>query len=101
MKTRRKFTPEFKVKLVLELLSGSKSAATICREYSLKPDLLAAWKATFLERASLAFQGEERDAQAQTRIAELERMVGQQTMELEILKKGSSILASRRSNGGQ
>jgi len=32
MGKRRRFTPEFKVQVVLELLSGSKSIAEVCRE---------------------------------------------------------------------
>ena len=97
MGTRRTFTPEFKAKLVLELLSGTKSAAAICREHTLKPDLLSDWRSLFLKRAPLAFQSEERHDQEQMRIAELERLVGQQAMALEILKRGSSALTSLRS----
>ena len=48
-RTRRNFTAEFKAKVVLEILSGSKSAAEICREYSLKPDSVSRWKTQFLE----------------------------------------------------
>ena len=36
----------------------------------------------------------------QARIAELERMIGRLTMELEVLKKASSLLGSRGRNGG-
>jgi transposase len=98
---RRKFTPEFKAKVVLEVLSGTKSAAAICREYGLKPDLLSRWKTTFVERAPLIFHGEERISQEQVRVAELERLVGQQALELGILKRGSSILASLPSRNGR
>jgi transposase-like protein len=91
---RRSFTPEFKTKIVLESLSGTKSAAAICREYSLKPDLLSRWKAVFIERAPLAFQSEEHRSEEQARIAELERLAGRQAMELEILKRGSRLLIS-------
>ncbi|MBI3946011.1 MAG: transposase, partial [Armatimonadetes bacterium] len=39
MVKRRKFVPEFKAKVVLEVLSGTRSAAAACRECGLKPDL--------------------------------------------------------------
>ena len=47
-----------------------------------------------------AFANPEQRSREQEKIAELERMVGQQTMELEILKKASSILNSQRRRKG-
>ena len=41
MNKRRSFTPEFKAKVVLEVLSGAKSPAEACREYEIKSDLLS------------------------------------------------------------
>jgi len=34
MTKRRKFIPEFKTQVVLEVISGVKSAAEICREHT-------------------------------------------------------------------
>ena len=48
MPKRRQFTPEFKARVVLEIVSGAKSAAEVCCEHSLKTDLLSRWKAEFL-----------------------------------------------------
>jgi transposase-like protein len=47
MSRRRKFTPAFKAQVVLELLSGTKSRAELCRQHQLSSHLLARWKATF------------------------------------------------------
>ena len=99
MRNRRSFTPEFKSKVVLEILSGAKSAAVICREHGIKSDLLSRWKAIFVERAPLAFQSEEQRSEEQVRIAELERLIGRQAMELEILERGSSLLISLQDRG--
>ena len=45
MQTRRRFTSEFKVRLVLDVLTGvqsqSQSQAEACRKHSLSPNLLA------------------------------------------------------------
>jgi transposase-like protein len=92
MATRRRFTPEFKARVVLELISGAKSLAEICRHYQLNPQLVARWKGEFLEKAPLLFQAREQDTQERARIAELERMVGRLTLELEVAKKASTIL---------
>jgi transposase len=100
MAQRRKFTAEFKAQLVLDLVSGAKSAAELCREHQLNPQLLARWKSEFLERAPLLFQQEAMQSQEQERIAELERVVGRLTMQLEIAKKASALLGSQPSRNG-
>src|SRR5438445_5637832 len=81
---RRSFSPEFKAQLVLEVLSGAK-IQEVCREHQLQPHLFAHGKATFLERAPLLFQTEEHQSQEAMRVAELERLIGKQAIELEVL----------------
>jgi len=88
----RTFSPEFKAQAVLAVLSGSKTAAEICREHQIKPDLFSKWKAAFLENAAKVFERETTLDPQQARIAELERMVGRLTLELEVAKKASMLL---------
>jgi transposase len=96
MGPRRKFTPEFKVEVVLELLAGVKSSAARCREHQIAPSVLADWKASFLARASSLFKNPEpHEAQGATRVAELERLVGRLTLENDILTKATSLLPQR------
>jgi transposase len=99
MRTRRQFTAEFKAQRVLEILSGSKTAAAICRDYQLKPDLLSRWKADFLAHAPEVFTGSVVNPQAEVRVAELERLVGRLTLELEVAKKAA--LLSTGSSGSR
>jgi transposase len=70
---------------VLEVLRGEKSPADACRTYKIHNSVLTRPKREFLERAHQAFESGEQTAQEEGRIAELERMVGQLTMQLEIL----------------
>ncbi len=105
MQGRRSFSAEFKAQVVLEILTGAKSVAQAAREYSIKPELLSRWKADFVANASKLFENgtaaRASDPQAE-RIAELERLLGRMTLEMEILKKGSAILnAELNRNGGQ
>ncbi len=79
------------------MLTGRQSAAALCREYQLKPDLLTRWKADFLERAATVFGGDERTQQAERRIADLERLVGRLSLQLEVTKKASLLSAGSRS----
>jgi len=100
MAARRMFTPAFKARVVLEELTGVKSAAEICREHQLKPELLSHWKAQLVERAPALFGSTSNGSDAQERMAELERMVGRLTLELEVAKKASQLWHSRlRRNG--
>lgn len=99
-RTRRSFTAEFKAKVVLEIISGSKSAAEVCREYSLKPDMVSRWKNQFVENAAQAFEnGLEPDPQ-QARIQELERLAGRLSLELEIAKKALTLLPHKSEPNG-
>jgi transposase-like protein len=97
MRQRRQFTAEFKARVVLEVLSGQKRAAEVCREHQIKPDLLSRWKSDFVTQAATVFQGDERTQQAERRIAELERMVGRLTVELEVAKKAALLSAGNNS----
>lgn len=92
MKKRRKFSSEFKAEVVLQLVTGMKSAAEVCREHQVSAQHLGNWKRHFLENASRVFEGDGRRSPEAAQIAELERMVGKLTMRLEIAKKASSIL---------
>jgi len=87
MAERRKFSAEFKAKVVLELISGEKGLMQASREYEIKDSVLSRWKQEFLERAPQVFaQPKAKDPQEE-RIAELERMVGRMTLQLDMAKK--------------
>jgi transposase-like protein len=88
---RRRFTPEFKAQVVLDVLAGEQTPAEACRSHGLSPTLLSLWRTTFLQRAHTAFQADDQRGDDHARIAELERMVGRLTMEREILKKASTL----------
>jgi transposase len=92
MNKRRKFTPQFKSQVVLQLRSGERSMAELCREHQLTSQMLGMWKQQFLAAATQAFESAATSKAEQERMAELERMVGKLTMELEIAKKASSLL---------
>ena len=101
MRKYRKFSAEFKAEQVLALLAGNKTAAEICREYDLKPQVLSNWKAEFLAKAPALFQSLDERSDEQARIAELERLVGRLTMQLEIAKKASLLLHRDRPSNGR
>jgi hypothetical protein len=71
-----------------------------CVNPALSPNLLTLWKATFLERAHTLFQPDEQRDEDQTRIAELEQLLGRSTRQIEILKKASTLLDAASTRNG-
>ena len=98
---RRSFPAEFKAQVVLDLLSGTATQAELCRKHNVKPQLLGQWKAAVVERLHTLFEQDPQVSQDQTRIAELEQLVGRQAYDLEILKKASRMLAGPAPSNGR
>ena len=88
MAKRRKFTPEFKAEVVLEVLSGATCQAEVCRRHNLNENQLSQWKRQLLENASTLFDStDKQSSDAEKRIAHLEQLVGRLTVALDIQKK--------------
>ncbi len=86
-KPHRTYTAEFKVRVVIELISGKKNLGEASREYGIKDSVIARWRQEFLERAPRIFeQPGDGDGRAE-RIAELERMLGRMAVQVEMAKK--------------
>ena len=103
---RRTYSAEYKLVTVIEVLRGEKSVAQICRERGIKDSLLYKWKQQFEERAGSIFadqrqSGNAIDSAKDEKIAELERIIGQLTVENTILKKAKSLLGSDWSRNGR
>ena len=99
-KPHRTYPAEFKARVVMELISGKKTLGEASREYGIKDSVISRWRQEFTERAPQLFeQPGSKDSQAE-RIAELERILGRVTLQLEMAKKvfGGSDYLSR--NGG-
>jgi transposase len=102
MKTRRTFTPEFKVRVVLEMISGQKTLMEASREYGIKDSVISRWKTELIEHAPNLFtENTQTEHAASQRIEELERMVGRLTMELEMAKKVYGFSSSTSNGNGK
>lgn len=104
MSKHKQYSAELKTQVVLEVLKGHKSLAQVCREYEVAADLVCHWRDVFLERAPQAFADPRSSGKAskeQEQIAELERMVGRLTMELDASKKALRLLPFQRGNDGR
>jgi transposase len=85
-KSRRVFTREFKVAAVKELESG-KPVGYVARRLEVRRNVLNRWRREFQEQPTKAFSGNGKRILAEGREAELERKIGQMTMENDFLKK--------------
>jgi transposase-like protein len=83
--SRRTFTRELKMAALQQLDRGS-SAAEVARAFEINPNLLHCWRKEFRHGPANAFPGEGKRRWEETKVAQLERKVGQQAVEIDFLK---------------
>jgi transposase len=83
--SRRQFTKEFKMAAVRRLEQGV-SIGEVARALEVNPNVLHRWRREFRHGPGNVFPGHGKARWSEGRIAELERKVGQQTLEIDFLK---------------
>ena len=83
--SRRQFTKEFKLAAVRRLEQGV-SIAEVARGVEVNPNVLHRWRREFREAPGV-FPGNGKQRWSEGRIAELERKIGQQALEIDFLKE--------------
>ena len=93
-KTRKRYSSEEKIRIVLAGLRGEDSIAELCRQEGISQGLYYSWSKEFLEAgkkrlagdtAREANTGEVKDLRREAR--DLKEVVAEQTLELRLLKK--------------
>ncbi len=69
------YSPEFKAKVVLQVLQGEKEIGELAQEYSINPNLIRKWKTEFLETEFL-----------ETEKQQMLRTIGQLTLERDFMQ---------------
>lgn len=88
---RRKFSASFKTKVVLECLSERYSIQELARKHELHPNQISQWKTQFLANAESVFEkGSTDKSKEETEQEKLYKVIGQQKVELDFLKKALS-----------
>ena len=95
MKSRRKFSKEFKQTAINRLNSGQ-TAAEVARALEVHPSDLHRWRRELQEHGERAFNGAGKKRAQETQIAELERKIGQQTIEIDFLKRALQHVEEQR-----
>jgi len=104
MSNRKEYTPEYKAKMVLELLREIATINEIAAREQINVKQLYNWRNEFIENAYRIFSGSRADKEAARRKREFEEheqelmaKIGQLTLENDWLKKKSTgIIVSRR-----
>ena len=98
-KTRRKFNPEERIRIVLEGLKGEDSIANICRREGIAPSMYYKWSKAFLEAGKQRLQGDTLREASSSEVAELRKeneqlkqLVAELSLRNRVLKK--SVLGS-------
>lgn len=94
MGLRRTFTRDFKRRVVEQL--RVRSAAEICREHEIGPNLLSRWKREYEENPVETFKGAGHLWKWEAKLAEKDRLIGQLYAENELLKKSILFQESRQ-----
>jgi len=85
MAKKRMFSPEFKLQ-VLEEAEAGVPVAELCRRYELTSGMIYKWKRQFKENRENPFPGKGSRNTEKARVAQMERLIGRQAMEIDFLK---------------
>ena len=83
---RKRYSPDFKFRVVMEALRSDRSLSEIARAYDVHPVTVSQWKKHFEEHGAEVFGGKEEVKQYEKQVSELERMVGKKEVEIALLK---------------
>ncbi|MCC7157607.1 MAG: transposase [Bryobacterales bacterium] len=95
MKARRKFSKEFKLTAIRRMQSGQ-SIAEVARALEVHPSELHRWRRELEEHGERAFLGVGKKRAEESRVAELERKVGQQALEIDFLNRALQHVEEQR-----
>ena len=89
MRTRRRFTAEFKAKVALEAIKGHQTVAELATRHELHPTQIAAWKREAIEKLAKVFDDKRGEVQANrdAEVTKLHAKIGQLVVERDFLAK--------------
>lgn len=85
--TRKKYTPKFKTKVVLEAIKEQHSVAELAQKYELAPQQINLWKREFLSKAEDVFESKSKTKKetADEEKDQLLKVIGQLKVENDFL----------------
>ena len=89
MRTRRRFSAEFKAKVALEAIKGHETVAELATRHGLHSTQIAAWKREAVEKHAQVFdeKNRARDLNRDAELTKLHAKIGQLVVERDFLSK--------------
>jgi transposase-like protein len=93
----RKWTSEEKFAVVMQGLKGEKSVSEIYKENGLSKTMYYKWRDAFLEGGKKALESGNKsyDRALEAEIEKLQKIIGKQAIEIEVLKKTDELFQKR------
>ena len=90
MRTRRRFTADFKAKVALEALRGDRTIQEIAARHKVHPNQVSAWKRQAVDGLDTVFSNvaEKASVDREAEIHDLHAKIGQLTVERDFLARG-------------
>jgi len=99
-KQRKQRSAEMKAAIVLEVLTGKQSVAEAARKHRVQESLIYKWRSEVIDKLPMVFSENTAGTEAEQQIEDLKRLIGQQTIEIEALKKAGRWLSRLSRPGG-
>ena len=94
---RRRYTAQEKVAFVEQTMQPGMTVSAVARMHGLSPSLLFGWRRRMAEGGQVAVQADDevvaasRVRELETRVRDLERLLGRKTLEVEVLKEALAV----------
>ena len=86
--TRRKFSKEFKAKVVLEALKERETLESLAKKYELQPTQISLWKAQAMSNFPALFSSDKpKDKESDVDVQQLYAQIGKLQVQNDFLKK--------------
>jgi transposase len=86
MTTRRKFSKDFKAKVVLEALKERETLESLAKKYELQPTQISLWKSQAMNNFSALFS-QEKEKENEVDVQQLYAQIGKLQIQNDFLKK--------------
>ena len=99
-KQRKSYTPEFKLKVVLETMQRDTTQEEVCKKFGVSSSMIHRWRKEFQDHAATVFPDKRNPKQKAASQGyapgespdDLKKIIGELTVQNEILKKASGLL---------
>lgn len=99
---RRRYSAQEKVRLVEQTMEPGMTVSAVARMHGVSPSLLFEWRRRMAEGGQVAVRADDevvaasRMRELETRVRDLERLLGRKTLEVEVLKEALAVTRAKK-----